>query len=301
MPLNLPGSWPEMQTEVERYRREEQPGRELLSLYEDVYAVWYRYFDRIGYPEAVMKDTEEVLRERFRRGRYMLEGRSLPVDPVLFREVLAELAGAVSPRCPEGANPRAILKREELHPGRAGAFLARVAAWSSTQLQDYLRERGWEAGAGMSAEVLGFLILNALTPFYIRYAETVAPVAPVALWTEGYCPVCGQKPLMARLRREDGARFLECRLCHTQWQFPRLECPFCRNRDFAQQQHFYADEYPGRRVQLCECCKSYLKTAVEKEIGYTVLLELENLITLQLDSLARREGYRPGEDLALLT
>ena len=56
----------------------------------------------------------------------------------------------------------------------------------------------------------------------------------------------------------------------------------------------------GRRVQLCDCCKCYLKTTVEKEINREVILELENLFTFKLDYLADREGYRPGDDLALL-
>ena len=51
---------------------------------------------------------------------------------------------------------------------------------------------------------------------------------------------------------------------------------------------------------MCECCRGYLKTAVVKEIGHEVILEIDNILTLQLDSLAWKEGYRPGEELALL-
>lgn len=64
--------------------------------------------------------------------------------------------------------------------------------------------------------------------------------------------------------------------------------------------HFYTEEYRGYRVQLCDRCKNYLKTVVEKEFEYKVVLELANVFTIELDHLARREGYRPGGDLALL-
>jgi FdhE protein len=148
--------------------------------------------------------------------------------------------------------------------------------------------------------MLAFLLFSALTPFYVAVAQSTSEQTDFSLWREGFCPVCGQKPGMAKLRDEDGARILECWLCHTQWQFARLECPFCHNQEFDGLHFFYTDEYPGRRVQLCERCKSYLKTVVVKEVGRNVILELDNIYTIQLDILARREGYRPGEDLAVL-
>lgn len=69
MPLNLPGTWPEMQKEMDHYRWEEQLDRDLVSLYQDIFAVWYRYFDRICYSVASGQEKEEELKDHFRRGR----------------------------------------------------------------------------------------------------------------------------------------------------------------------------------------------------------------------------------------
>jgi FdhE protein len=96
---------------------------------------------------------------------------------------------------------------------------------------------------------------------------------------------------MAMLRSDDGARLLECGLCHTRWQFYRLVCHECGNRDHDSLGFFYLPQKENRRVYVCNQCKSYLKTTVLKGLGREIIPDLENIATLYLDYLAHKEGY----------
>ena len=114
-----------------------------------------------------------------------------------------------------------------------------------------------------------------------------------SLWRESYCPVCGQTAVIARHRSEDGARVFECWLCHAEWIFPRLECPYCHNSDQKKLRFFYVTGDKARQVHVCEKCKRYLKTIDGKIMEKDALLEIEAIATCYLDELAMREGYIP--------
>ena len=53
----------------------------------------------------------------------------------------------------------------------------------------------------------------------------------------------------------------------------------------------------GYRVDLCENCKTYLKTADSRERDGSLDGEVEDYLTLHLDFLAQEEGYRRPERL----
>ncbi|MEW5784699.1 MAG: formate dehydrogenase accessory protein FdhE [Bacillota bacterium] len=301
MPHGLPETWPEMEKEMERYLVDTRVERPLISFYEGLYRVWYRCRDQIKPLYTLELDQ---IKDALRQGRYLLSIKAPAFNAALYRVVLEQIVSEAVRHFPETAALQKAMESEKLQEDSLVSFLAAGLSFNVEQIQDYLKGQGWVQAieaAGVEPAHLAFVLSAALIPFYGSLAAELSEQTDYTLWREGYCPVCGQKPFMAKLREEDGARVLECWLCHTQWQFPRLECPFCRNNDFARMHHFYTDEHPGRRVQLCERCKSYLKTVVVKEVGRTVILELENIFTTELDFLARREGYHPGEGLALLT
>ena len=296
MPHGLAASWPDLKKEMTCYDAVDGVEEPLRRLYEDIFQVWYRCLGRVSYTSPW---EAEQMHECFRRGRFLLAGQPLFIDAAIFREVLEQVTAALR-HFPESKELAGVTALPGLQGENLERFLAESASFDGEEMQRFLREQGWDKEAGVEADLLAFILFTSLAPFYLAMADAVSAHTDFSLWREGYCPLCGQKPGMAKLKETDGARVLECRLCHIQWQFPRLECPFCRNRDFNALHFFYTEAYPGRRVQLCERCKSYLKTVAVKEIGREVYLELENIYTIQLDVLARREGYRPGEDLAVL-
>ncbi len=295
MPDGMTGWWLEMDRKLALPAPDElQPA---VKIYRDIFAVWSRFQENISYAE--LSWPADRIKSELDQGKHLLSKKPLPLDRPLFLEVLLNVVKVASKYYPQACHP---INRLLLDSG--GEFeptlYDQVASLDHRRLRGYLVEQPWVSQAGLDPVFTGYLIFMAAVPVYVNFAAAAGKQVDFSIWRQGNCPVCGQLPVMAKLRGEDGIRILECRLCHRQWQFPRLECPFCGNRDFQRQQYFYADEFPGRRVQVCDCCRGYLKTAVIKEIGQEVVLEIDNLFTWQLDSLAREEGYLPGEELALI-
>ncbi len=299
MAFGLAVTWPELKREMDRYQPVAGMEESLIRFYEQLFQIWYEFRERIGGATALWK-LEEI-NELLRQDHFLLHGRQVPVDGPLYRHVLGKIVEALSCLDPETSGLQKLLELPDLQELNLAEFLAKSTSFDGEKMVKYARDHKWDEAAGVEAELVAYVLFQALGPFYQSLGASVAALSDFSLWQHGFCPLCGQKPGMAMLRSDDGARILECWLCHVQWQFPRLQCPFCANKDFTKLQFFYTEEHPGRRVQLCDCCKSYLKTAVTREIGREVILELENIFTVQLDYLARREGYLPGEGLTLLS
>ncbi|MCK4926807.1 formate dehydrogenase accessory protein FdhE, partial [Candidatus Aerophobetes bacterium] len=79
--------------------------------------------------------------------------------------------------------------------------------------------------------LFSFLVFQSFSPFLESYAEHLKDHIKLGDWLRGYCPFCGREPLMAKLDKEAGRKWLFCSLCHTEWPFKRLECPFCGNNN----------------------------------------------------------------------
>ncbi len=282
--------------EIALYLSDKKNAEPLLRLYRALFLMRRRCSSKIEKDYPI--DRERFL-QMFREGRYLLSDITLSIDPALFRIILGETTVAFIDIFPQAGELGKIMELPELSESRLPRFLAGDKLLSSGELEKQARSWGWGDEGPVDCTLVAETIKDALVPFYISFAGVLWKKIDSALWSEGHCPVCGQQPGMAMLNKE-GVRILECSFCCTRWQFPRLVCPFCRNRDPLQLGYFYADDYPGRRVQVCERCKSYLKTAVVKEIGREVILGLEEAYTMDLDLLARREGYRAGLDLAVL-
>jgi FdhE protein len=144
---------------------------------------------------------------------------------------------------------------------------------------------------GIGYDTIIFISIQSLTPFIEKYAEKLREYIDSNVWLKGSCPVCGGEPLMGRLEEETGKRHLQCYLCRTNWEFARLECPFCDNNDQKKLHYFFDEEHKHRRVELCDQCKGYLKVIDIREVGDRFSLVVENLATLPLDVVAKREGF----------
>ena len=145
--------------------------------------------------------------------------------------------------------------------------------------------------SGVSYDTIIFISIQSLTPFIEKYAQRLREYIDSNVWLKGSCPVCGGEPLMGRLEEENGKRHLQCYLCRTNWEFARLECPLCDNNDQKKLRYFFDEDNKHQRVELCDQCKGYLKVLDTREVGDRFSLVVENLATLPLDVVAKREGF----------
>ena len=110
---------------------------------------------------------------------------------------------------------------------------------------------------------------------------------------KNYCPVCGGKPDLAYLEEKEGARWLVCSICDTEWLFKRLECPYCSNNEQTKLA-YYTDDAGVYRLYVCDECKKYIKTVDKRAYNRNIIFPVERVITLDIDNQARNEGYEPG-------
>lgn len=110
-------------------------------------------------------------------------------------------------------------------------------------------------------------------------------------WLRNICPACGCKPAMAQLVGHDPGRLrlLACGCCRTRWRYRRTACPFCDNQHEHRVAVIAVEGETALRIDHCEVCSGYLKTATA-EGSEDVLLA--DWTSLHLDLLARDRGLK---------
>jgi FdhE protein len=112
-----------------------------------------------------------------------------------------------------------------------------------------------------------------------------------AMWTRGYCPVCGGWPLMGELRGIELAQWLRCSACGSGWRSQRLLCPYCANDDYHSLSNLTIEGELRFRIAVCDRCNSYLKVCNAFDPPPAELLALEDAATVHLDVAAIERGY----------
>jgi FdhE protein len=110
--------------------------------------------------------------------------------------------------------------------------------------------------------------------------------------TPSTCPMCGGNPIVGVLRPEgEGARkSLVCMLCAHEWGFRRIYCPSCGEEREPHLAFYSAPEIAHVRVDVCDTCKTYLKSIDLTKTGLAVPI-VDELATIPLDLWAREHGY----------
>lgn len=148
-------------------------------------------------------------------------------------------------------------------------------------------------------------LLQTLTGFAVSAAlmETARSLAPLLdevgdAWDYGFCPICGGPPLLAELQGSEGQRVLRCAACGGGWKFARVRCPHCGTDDPAKL-HYMAqdDEAEKYRVDLCDNCHGFVKSATAFAPTPAELLTIEDAALLHLDAAARDRGYVPAPEV----
>ncbi len=173
-------------------------------------------------------------------------------------------------------------------------------------LVELLKEIGAENGTYVSAlskklgvgeGLLHFLGGNSIRPILEAYADELKGYVDQERWWKGYCPICGSLPFIAALRGE-GERFLVCSSCNLEWRFRRLKCPFCENEDHKTLRYFYTEKKgKANRVDVCEKCRTYIKTIDVRETASEFISLAEDAGTLHMDMIAQAEGYKRRKNL----
>ncbi|MFO8031754.1 MAG: formate dehydrogenase accessory protein FdhE [Desulfohalobiaceae bacterium] len=139
--------------------------------------------------------------------------------------------------------------------------------------------------------MLRFLAQTSLYPSLYKIAEHLLQYhEQERSWDFGYCPVCGSLPLICLLQKQ-GQRYGCCSFCGVRYMLPRLGCVFCGEKEAARQDYFYAEQVPGFKVDVCQTCNNYIKTADFRQMDRHYHPALDDLESLPLDLVAQDKGY----------
>lgn len=245
-----------------------------------------------SFASPVVSVSETALEKALQAGEPLLT----LVPPVIpadgYTAVLTVVAGLlVEHQSGEGAAQAAAVKAavQQASPAERQALVQAVLGGSGLEQ--------WAADRGLSPGLLETLASLALQPFMACYAAALTEAAPLGLWRQNSCPVCGSAADVCRID-PDNMRFLHCPTCDTQWEHHRLSCPTCNTDDVKKVSLLTLEDLKPWRVEVCDACGGYIKTLDQRHGGLLarpkVDLFLEDARTLQLDVLAEEQGYRRG-------
>ncbi|MBE2895968.1 formate dehydrogenase accessory protein FdhE [Pasteurellaceae bacterium HPA106] len=105
------------------------------------------------------------------------------------------------------------------------------------------------------------------------------------------CPVCGSMPVASTIHigESQGARYLHCGLCESEWHLVRALCSNCES---GKSLHYWSihGENAAVKAESCDECHSYLKVMYQdKDVDVEAIAD--DLASLFLDDEMEQKGY----------
>ena len=286
MERNMTDAERKLNRKIEQLKKKSYISAELIDLLDGV-----SHLQLKAYAEAEVDlppDSQLPPAEALYQGVSLVAREDFPFDPIqaekLFSELLKLLETSGGTLAQGAKVVRKALKDGELTP----ADLFRRFLDDDTRFFAAFAERTPEA-----PKTLPFLVFAAMSPSIEAAADRLAGKLPeIKVSPVGTCPVCGSLPLISSLEQKEGFRHATCSFCRHHYRIKRISCPICGEDDQKKLTFFTVDEEPGFRVDVCETCKSYIKTIDFRELDRVALPVLDDLDSLALDYVAAGQGYK---------
>lgn len=256
----------------------------LIEFYQKLFDIQARGEQKIGKVNPGLK--KEVIDERLIRGRPLIKFEEIDFNWTLLNELFIEVSDVFNEyQDLFGEMPKSLARSRSRKVLPKGL----VRAWF----------KGTRLPESMATDTVDeHLLLEAVThttlkPYLVCYARAFSGLINHKRWRRNTCPVCGGKPDFSFLDKEKSSRWLVCSRCDTSWLFQRIECPFCGNQD-QKDLSIYSDDTGLYRLYACDKCHKYIKTIDLRATDKHIMLPVERVLTLAMDSQAQAEGYEPG-------
>lgn len=157
---------------------------------------------------------------------------------------------------------------------------------------------------GTDPAVLVFAMRLIASPVLAAMALDLAPGLENISWTQGYCPICGQPPMVASLSRFEnkrneelvgggGKKKLFCGLCSHEWNFRRDACPACGETDHHKRELIFAEDKKFERIEACNSCGTYMLCVDLRELDLDPAMQAMPLGLIHLDMIAKEKKLSP--------
>ncbi len=246
---------------------------EMLSFYKRILDIREDYIDRLQKTLTPVAVSDNILITKIKEGFPLIDTQNLQVDYSLMNRYFLKLLFIVDSLAEKDMEKLTALAADE------NEFKAAI--------QETLRG---EKHADYP-DALTFFLMETIHPVLEVHASTVTDRPELKDWTFGYCPICGNQPMIGILQGEEGKKYLVCGSCYSKWSFPRIKCHNCRTEDPAYLSYLRPEENSRHRIEICDNCRTYLKVIDLRPTSQDIDADIENLVTLHLDIIARKKGY----------
>jgi FdhE protein len=254
-----------------------------IALLRDVLPVLYEQ----PTPKSEIRNpkSEESMAAKLAAGIPLLRDETLQIDATALRRRWLGICAAVQRH--QNSDAGEALANAVTHDRLSlDELVGHVLAGRPEEIHTLADRLGLDAG--LTTAVLGLALFPALD----QINDALAPLRQGVRWERGNCPTCGSWPLLGEFRGLEQTRFMRCGLCAAEWEFPRLQCPFCAERDHRQLGYLSVEGEESRcRAATCDACRGYLKmvSTLTRLTGPALLVA--NVATVHLDLAAADRGY----------
>lgn len=161
-------------------------------------------------------------------------------------------------------------------------------------LVDIMKNYGFD---GSQITVLIGLVSFGLRALQEPVAHAMVSAVPKEEYARAHslsCPVCGGRPSLAVLVRQKPSagtgRKLACIQCGTEWEFDRIRCPHCGTSDVRQLGFRTLKGDSSHRIDYCEACGNYIRTAVVDTGDTAYSIDVEDCVMAAMDSYADEDS-----------
>jgi len=264
---------------LDAMEKEEGSLPRLLEFYRKLIQIQTRVGQKMDKPNPGL--PTETIQQRMDEGKALVTASEFTFDLHLLQDTFQEVAALFSEYADLFDNA----------PEEFSELTEEVI--SSDSVKAWYEGTPIPAAEGVNQTILKELMHAAVKPFLTGYAGALIDSVKQDRWRRGYCPICGGNPDFSFLEKENGARWLVCSRCDTEWLFQRLKCPYCNNTYQKTLSYYTTDDEGPYRLYVCDNCKHYLKAIDMRVARLDTVIPLERLITLEIDIQARDYGYSP--------
>jgi FdhE protein len=280
--LALPQEVEEAQAELARLSERMPVVAELAAQLNDILLALYAEPLGVVVPQLTM----ETASEKLSAGVPLLRGETLDIDWPAVNRRFQDVIGALAPRRADAAAGLAKAVRS------GQLDIAELTSIVLAGQPQRVHERA--EGLGLDVALTASVLSLTLFPLLVPIRAGLEPLLSGRSWTEGYCPSCGSFPKLGEFRGLEQTRVLRCGLCAAEWQFPRLRCPCCGNRDHRKLGYLHVEDEEGKcRSATCDECRQYIKMISTLTPLSPLQLLVTDVATVHLDLLAADRGFSP--------
>lgn len=246
---------------------------QVLSFYKDILDMRIEYAYRLQSEFLPVNIPEHILNAKMKNGFPLIDIKCLQYDSALMNRYFLKL----------------LTVRHGLPEKKYKALKSMAAKQSDFKK---LIKKALHGGiARQSPHELLFFLKETINPLLELHASFLKNRPELQHWAYGYCPICGNPPILGILTGDENKKYLVCGSCKAQWPYPRLKCSGCRTENPVYLSYFKSKEDSEYRIEICDNCNTYLKIIDLRQAHRDIYADIENLVTLHLDIIAHHRGY----------